>query len=240
MSGHSKWNNIKYKKEKTDVARAKIATKISREIYAAVKNGGADVLANRKLKDLIAKAKMNNIPISNVERVIKKAAGDVNKTRYEEVVYEGYGPCGVAILIETLTNNRNRTVSNLRHYLNKFGGKLADSGCVSFMFEDVGFVRAARKNLTEDEAMNDCLDVEANDYEMFVDYVEFFVNVSDLNDVVKRLQDRKYDILLAEKRKIAKSFSRLASDEDAQKFDSLVQILEDDSDVQNVWTNLGD
>ncbi len=240
MSGHSKWNNIKNKKEKIDIARSRIFTKISREIYAAVKTSGADVSTNRKLKDLIAKAKINNISSSNIERVIKKAAGDVNKSCYEEVVYEGYGPCGVAILIEALTDNRNRTASNLRHYFEKFGGKLAVAGCVSFMFEDVGFVHATRKNLTEDEAMNDCLEVGASDCDVVDGCVEVVVGVSGLDDVVKGLQERNYDILLAETRKITKNFSNLNSDEDVQRFDLLIKTLEGDGDVQSVWTNLQD
>ena len=133
MSGHSKWNNIKRKKEKTDAQRAKIFTKVGRELAVAAKEGGADPTSNSKLRDAIAKAKANNVPNDNIERIIKKAAGG-DGNDYEEITYEGYGPFGVAIIVETLTDNRNRTAGNLRHYFSKYGGNLGSNGCVSFMF----------------------------------------------------------------------------------------------------------
>ena len=138
MSGHSKWNNIKRKKEKTDGARAKIFTKIGREITVCVKEGGGDPNSNSKLRDLIAKAKANNVPNDNIDRVIKKAAGGGDKTSYEANVYEGYGPNGVAVIVETLTDNKNRTAGDIRHYFDKFGGNLGTTGCVSFMFSSKG------------------------------------------------------------------------------------------------------
>src|SRR5512138_3717413 len=135
MSGHSKWNNIKRKKEKTDGAKAKVFTKIGRELAVAVKEGGGpDPNANSKLKDCIAKAKAANVPNDNIERIIKKAAGDGDDTKYENITYEGYGPNGIAVIVETLTDNRNRTAGDVRHYFDKFGGNLGTTGCVSFMF----------------------------------------------------------------------------------------------------------
>ena len=140
MSGHSKWANIKRKKEATDSARAKIFTKIGREMSVVVKEGGPDPNNNAKLRDLIAKAKANNVPNDNIERIIKKAAGDGDKNNYETMIYEGYGPCGVAVIVECLTDNKNRTAGDVRHYFDKFGGNLGTSGCVSFMFSDQGTV----------------------------------------------------------------------------------------------------
>ena len=135
MSGHSKWSTIKRKKEKTDSQRAKIFTKIGREISVAVKEGGPDPAVNGKLRDLISKAKSNNVPNDNIERIIKKASAEGDKNDYETIFYEGYGPCGVAVIVEALTDNRNRTAGDLRHYFDKFGGNLGQNGCVSFMFE---------------------------------------------------------------------------------------------------------
>ena len=150
MSGHSKWNNIKRKKEKTDGARAKIFTKIGRELAVAVKEGGsADPAANSKLKDVIAKAKANNVPNDNIERIIKKAAGEGNSNAYESITYEGYGPAGVAVIVECLTDNRNRTAGDVRHYFDKFGGNLGTTGCVSFMFNEKGVIVLEREGLDD-------------------------------------------------------------------------------------------
>ena len=140
MSGHSKWSTIKRKKEKTDNQRAKIFTKIGREIAVAVREGGPDPASNSKLKDIISKAKANNVPNDNIDRIIKKAAGDGNADNYEEIMYEGYGPSGIAVIVETLTDNRNRTAGDMRHYFDKFGGNMGQSGCVSFMFSKQGVI----------------------------------------------------------------------------------------------------
>ncbi|MBR5428613.1 MAG: YebC/PmpR family DNA-binding transcriptional regulator, partial [Clostridia bacterium] len=153
MSGHSKWSTIKRKKEKTDNARAKVFTKIGREIAVAVRAGGPDPAGNSKLKDVIAKAKAANVPNDNIERIIKKAAGDQNADNYEEIVYEGYGPNGVAVVVETLTDNRNRTAGDLRHYFDKCGGNLGQNGSVMFMFERKGVIVIESEGLSEDEVM---------------------------------------------------------------------------------------
>ena len=166
MSGHSKWNNIKRKKEKTDGARAKIFTKIGRELAVAVKEGGsADPAANSKLKDVIAKAKANNVPNDNIERIIKKAAGEGNSNAYESITYEGYGPAGVAVIVECLTDNRNRTAGDVRHYFDKFGGNLGTTGCVSFMFNEKGVIVLEREGLDEDTVMSDALEAGASDFQ---------------------------------------------------------------------------
>ena len=157
MSGHSKWNNIKRKKEKTDGQKAKIFTKVGREIAVAVRAGGADPNSNSKLRDLIAKAKSLNVPNDNIQRIIKRAEGG-EKDNYEAITYEGYGPCGVAMMVETLTDNRNRTAANLRHYFDKFGGNLGNMGCVSFMFTQKGVIVLDGEGLDEEKVMEDCFD----------------------------------------------------------------------------------
>lgn len=150
MSGHSKWSTIKRKKEKTDNARAKVFTKIGREIAVAVREGGPDPAGNSKLKDCIAKAKACNVPNDNIERIIKKAAGDGNTDNYESIIYEGYGPSGVAVIVETLTDNRNRTAGDMRHYFDKFGGNMGTSGCVSFMFTREGVIIIDKEDVDEE------------------------------------------------------------------------------------------
>ena len=168
MSGHNKWSTIKQKKGKNDAARAKIFTKIGREIIVAVKEGGsADPTVNSKLRDCIAKAKANNVPNDNIERVIKKAAGDSDSSNYEAVTYEGYGPSGVAVIVEALTDNRNRTAGDVRHYFDKYGGNMGQQGCVSFMFERKGVLVIEREDLdkTEDEVMEAALEAGAADFE---------------------------------------------------------------------------
>ena len=160
MSGHSKWNNIKRKKEKADGAKAKVFTKIGRELAVAVKEGGsADPAANSRLRDCIAKAKAANVPNDNIERIIKKAAGEGNANSFEDVTYEGYGPSGVAVIVEALTDNRNRTAADVRHAFDKFGGNLGTTGCVSFMFNKKGVIVVEREGLDDDPVMSDALDV---------------------------------------------------------------------------------
>ena len=165
MSGHSKWSTIKRKKEKTDNARAKVFTKIGREIAVAVKSGGPDPAANSKLKDVIAKAKANNVPNDNIERIIKKAAGEGNADNYEDVVYEGYGPSGIAVIIEALTDNRNRTAADVRHAFDKFGGNMGTTGCVSFMFTRQGVLILEKEDIDEDKRMEDALEAGAAEVE---------------------------------------------------------------------------
>ena len=163
MSGHSKWSTIKRKKEKTDNARAKVFTKIGREIAVAVREGGPDPNGNSKLKDVIAKAKAANVPNDNIDRIIKKAAGDGDTTNYEEIVYEGYGPAGVAVVVEALTDNRNRTAGDVRHYFDKFGGNMGQSGSVMFMFTRQGNIVIEREDVDEDALMEAALEAGATD-----------------------------------------------------------------------------
>ena len=238
MSGHSKWSNIKRKKEKTDGARAKIFTKIGRELAVAVKEGGgADAAVNSKLKDCIAKAKANNVPNDNIERIIKKAAGAGDTDSYEAITYEGYGPSGIAVIVETLTDNRNRTAGDLRHYFDKFGGNLGTPGCVSFMFSKKGVIIIEKNKLDEDKVMEDSLDAGAADFLSEDDVFEIYTEPEDFSSVREVLESKGYEFASAEVEMVPSTYSAVDSEENAIKMQKLLDILEDNDDVQNVWHN---
>lgn len=236
MSGHSKWNNIKRKKEKTDAQKAKIFTKVGRELAVAAKEGGADPSSNFKLRDAIAKAKSNNVPNDNIERIIKKAMGaDANE--YEEITYEGYGPSGVAVIVETLTDNRNRTAGNIRHYFSKYGGNLGSTGCVSFMFKERGIIvidseTADESALEEDVIESGALDM-VNDGDCFIVYTD----KEDYENVYDYLKNKNYSFVSSEIGMVPDNYVTL-SEEDSEKVNVLIDILDEDEDVQNVWHNL--
>ncbi len=237
MSGHSKWNNIKRKKEATDGAKAKVFTKIGREIAVCVKEGGGDPNNNSKLRDLIAKAKSNNVPNDNIDRVIKKAMGDGDKTSYEANVYEGYGPSGVAVIVETLTDNKNRTAGDIRHYFDKFGGNLGTSGCVSFMFSDKGILVIENKGYDEDKVMDDVFDAGASDFSMDDEAIEIEAEPSDVGAVREALEAKGYTVLSAEVEKIPATYTTLTDEDAIRKMGLLLEHLEDNDDVQNVYHN---
>ena len=238
MSGHSKWNNIKRKKEKTDGARAKIFTKIGRELAVAVKEGGsADPAANSKLKDVIAKAKANNVPNDNIERIIKKAAGEGNSNAYESMTYEGYGPAGVAVIVETLTDNRNRTAGDVRHYFDKFGGNLGTTGCVSFMFQQKGVIAIEREGLDEDTVMSDALEAGASDFQADEDVFEISTEPSDFSGVRDDLEAKGYTFVSAEVEMVPDTYTTLSAPDQILKMQKLIDALEDNDDVQQVWHN---
>ncbi|MGN1132850.1 MAG: YebC/PmpR family DNA-binding transcriptional regulator [Oscillospiraceae bacterium] len=237
MSGHSKWANIKRKKEVADSAKAKIFTKIGREMAVAVKEGGPDPNNNSKLRDLIAKAKSNNVPNDNIDRIIKKAAGDGNKNNYENMVYEGYGPSGVAVIVECLTDNKNRTAGDVRHYFDKFGGNLGTSGCVSFMFTDRGTVILENNGADEDKVMEDCFEAGADDFNIDEDIIEIACQPNDVVAVADKLRELGYTVVSAEAEKIPSSYTKLEDEEDIRKMNLLLDTLEDNDDVQNVYHN---
>ena len=238
MSGHSKWSTIKRKKEKTDSARAKVFTKVGREISVAVKEGGADPANNSKLRDLIAKAKSNNVPNDNIERIIKKAAGDGNKNSYEAITYEGYGPGGVAVIVEALTDNRNRTASDLRHYFDKFGGNLGTSGCVSFMFDRKGILVVEDENLDEEKVVEDCLEAGAEDFEFSEQGVVITSSPNEFGLVRESLEKKGYIFALAQIEMVPQTISRLDLEEQKVKMRRLLDALDENDDVQDVWHNL--
>ena len=237
MSGHSKWNNIKRKKEATDAVKGKIFTKIGREITVCVKEGGADPNNNSKLRDLIAKAKANNVPNDNIERVIKKASGDGEKNNYETMIYEGYGPSGVAVIVECLTDNKNRTACEVRHYFDKFGGNLGTSGCVSVMFSKKGFVVLENTGLDEDTVMEDCFEFGGDDLSVNDETVEIECTPENLHALREGLASKGYKIISAEAEEVPATYTTLEDEDDIKKMNLLLEHLEDNDDVQNVYHN---
>lgn len=235
MSGHSKWKNIMHKKEKTDAQRAKIFTKIGKEMAVAVKEGGPDPAVNAKLKDLIAKAKSNNVPNDNIERVIKKASG-ADAVDYETIVYEGYGIGGVAVIVETMTDNRNRTAAEVRHYFDKFGGNMGQSGCVSYLFTDKGIIVVEAKGVDEEKLMEAAIETGADDMSNEGEIFEIYTAPADLYTVKEGLENAGYKIESAEVEKIPSTYTALDG-EQAIKMHRLLDALDDNDDVQNVWHN---
>lgn len=238
MSGHSKWNNIKRKKEKTDAQKGKIFTKIGREIAVAVKSGGPDPEVNRKLKDVIAKAKANNMPNDNITRCIKKAAGGEDDSNYESITYEGYGPSGVAVLVEVLTDNRNRTAGDLRHYFDKFGGNLGTNGSVSWMFDQLGKIIITKADdLDEDTLMMDALDAGADDFEANEEFYEITTSPESFSQVVEALEEKNYAYASAEIEMVPQNYIKLTDPADVTKMERLIEAIEDSDDVQECYHN---
>ena len=237
MSGHSKWNNIKRKKEKTDAAKAKIFTKMGREIAVIVKMGGPNPAENSKLKDAIAKAKAANVPNENIERIIKKAAGEGDTNNYEELVYEGYGPCGVAVVVETLTDNRNRTAGEMRHYFDKCGGNLGQSGSVTFMFERKGIIVIEGEGHDEDAVMEAALEAGADDFNFDGDVFEISTDANSLGTVRDALEEQGYSFISAEVEYVPSTTTVIEDEEAIKNMEKLIDMLEDNDDVQSVWHN---
>ena len=237
MSGHNKWSTIKNKKAKTDAAKGKIFTKIGREIVIAVKTGGsADPNLNSKLKDVIAKAKAANMPNDNIQRSIKKAAGEGESTNYKEVTYEGYAPCGVAVIVEMVTDNLNRTASEIRHIFDKCGGSLGASGCVAWKFERKGIIEIDNsKGMDEDELMMLALDAGAADVEMSEDEAIIYTDPSDFSTVRDNLEAAGCTFLSAERAMVPTTTTELPDEESVQKVTKLLDWLEDYDDTQNVY-----
>lgn len=237
MSGHSKWSTIKRKKEKTDNQRAKVFTKIGREISVAVKAGGPDPAVNSKLKDIIAKAKANNVPNDNIDRIIKKAAGEGGADNYEEIVYEGYGPSGVAVIVETLTDNRNRTAADVRHYFDKYGGNMGQTGCVSFMFNRQGVIAIEKDELDEEKVMEDALEAGAVDFLTDGDVFEIRTEPNDLGGVRDDLEAKGYAFVSAEVEYVPTTYTKLTNEDDVTNMNKMLDMMEDNDDIQNVWHN---
>ncbi|MBM7582316.1 YebC/PmpR family DNA-binding regulatory protein [Caldicoprobacter guelmensis] len=238
MAGHSKWANIKHKKEKTDAQKGKLFTKLGREIAVAVKEGGSNPETNPRLRDAIAKAKAANMPSENIMRTIKKAAGELEAVNYEEVMYEGYGPHGVAIIVEALTDNRNRTASDVRHIFERHGGNLGAAGCVAWMFDRKGLLVIEKNgNINEEELMMQALEAGAEDISDEGEVFEIITAPSDFSEVREQLEKAGYSFVTAEIAMIPQNYVEL-DEEAANKVMNLVEKLEDHDDVQNVFTNL--
>ena len=237
MSGHSKWSTIKRKKEKTDNARAKVFTKIGREIAVVVREGGPDPASNSKLKDVIAKAKANNVPNDNIDRIIKKAAGEQGGANYENIVYEGYGPKGVAVIVEALTDNRNRTAGDVRHYFDKFGGNMGQSGSVSFLFTKQGVILIEAEDIDEEKLMEDALEAGATDFLSDEGVFEIRTDPYDCGAVSEALSAKGYTFLSAEAAYIPSTYVTLTEQEDMQNMNKMLDMFDDNDDIQGVWHN---
>jgi YebC/PmpR family DNA-binding regulatory protein len=240
MAGHSKWSTIKRKKGEKDGARAKIFTKISREILVCVKEtGNADPANNGRLRDLISKAKSNNIPNDNIDRLLKKAAGGSEKNDYENCVYEGYGPNGVAVMVECLTDNRNRTAAEIRCYFDKYGGNMGTTGCVAFMFTLKGIIILDNENngINLDLLMEHILEAGGDDFTAEENTVVVFCPPENAASIGTALTELNYSVLSAEAEQIPSTYTKLTDEEHIKKMSTLLDILEDNDDVQNVWHN---
>ena len=238
MSGHSKWANIKHKKEKTDAAKGKIFTKIGKEITIAVKEGGGDPTNNSKLRDLIQKAKANNVPNDNIERCIKKALGGGGEN-YEEVSYEGYGPAGIAVLVTATTDNRNRTAGNVRSYFSKYHGNMGQTGCVGYLFTDIGEIVINNEDgdIDEDKLMEQALEAGAADFKAEGDVFIITTEPDDVYNIQEDLKAAGYEILSADKTKQSSTSVTLENEDDIKFMNLLIEKLEEDDDVMDVYHN---
>ena len=244
MSGHSKFANIKHKKEKNDAKKGKIFTVIGREIVMAVKAGGPDPANNSKLRDVIAKAKANNMPNDTIDRGIKKAAGADSADSYEKAVYEGYGPNGVAIIVETLTDNKNRTAGNVRNAFTKGNGSIGTQGCVSFMFDQKGQIIIDKEELEDecgemdaDELMMTALDAGAEDFNEEEDSYEVLTAPEDFSDVRLKMEEAGIPMVSAEVTMIPQTYVDLTKEEDIKNIQKTLDLLDEDDDVQDVYHN---
>ena len=238
MSGHSKWHNIQKTKGAQDAKRAAAFTKIAKELIVAVKEGGGitDPANNSRLATVITKAKAANMPNDNIKRTLEKAAGGGSSDNYETITYEGYGPGGVAVIVETMTDNRNRTAGNMRHHFDKFGGNLGTNGCVSWSFDKKGVlvIYNSEEELDEEEVMMDAMEAGADDFEAEDDCFTIYTLPDDFNDVVAKLS--KYTFASAQIEMVPQNYQSL-NPEQAALMEKLIDIMEDDDDVQNVWHN---
>jgi len=240
MSGHSKWHNIQKTKGAADARRSAIFTKIAKEMIVAVKQGGSgDPANNSRLATVVAKAKAANMPNDNIKRTIEKALGSGNGDNYETVTYEGYGPCGVAVIVEALTDNRQRTAPEVRHYFDKYGGNLGAQGCVSWSFEKKGVIVIDNEDeeLEEDTVMMDALEAGAADFEADGPVFELTTEPDSFNDVVAALEAKGYSFVNADIEMVPQNYVVLSGEEDVKNMEKLLSFLEDNEDVQNVWHN---
>ena len=238
MSGHSKWHNIQAKKGKADAQRGAVFTKIGREIAIAVREGGANPESNGKLRDIIAKAKANNMPNDNIQRSIKKASGELSNVVYEEITYEGYAPGGVAVIVDTISDNRNRTASDIRHCFAKYGGNLGTTGSVGFMFDERGVLVVEREpGSNEDDMMMIALDAGAEDVKVEEDVYEILTAPNDFSTVRENLEKQGFTFLSAEVQKIPQNTVEVTDPDTILKIQKMLDLLEENDDVQNVFHN---
>jgi YebC/PmpR family DNA-binding regulatory protein len=237
MSGHSKWANIKHRKGKQDALRGKIFTKMGKEIAIAAKDG-ADLSTNRKLADVVAKAKANNMPKDIITRAIKKGSGEMEGINYEEMTYEGYGPSGIAVIVKTLTENRNRTAAGVRHVFDKYGGGLGTLGCVSFMFDERGLIIVEKTDkVEEEELMMLVLDCGADDFVVQEDSFEIYTAPENFSEVRQKLEDAGIEMVTAEVTMIPQTIVDVTDEEVIKKFTKMLDMFDEDDDVQDVYHN---
>ena len=240
MSGHSKWHNIQRTKGSQDAKRAKIFTKIARELIVAVKEGGSgDPANNSRLASVVAKAKAANMPNDNVKRTIEKALGSGSGDNYESVTYEGYGPCGVAVIVEAMTDNRNRTASEVRHHFDKYGGKMGTTGCVSWSFDRKGVIIIDNEDGTfdEDKVFTDTIEAGADDIVTGESIYEVYTSPDDFTSVNNTLDLAGYSFLSAQIEMIPQNYVKLTEPDDIKNMEKMLELMEDSDDVQNVWHN---
>jgi YebC/PmpR family DNA-binding regulatory protein len=240
MSGHSKWHNIQKTKGAADAKRAQAFTKIAREMIVAVKEGGSgDPINNSRLAAVITKAKAANMPNDNIKRTIEKALGSGNSDNFETIVYEGYGPCGVAIIVEAMTDNRNRTASDVRHYFDKYGGNMGASGCVSWSFDKKGVIviNNEDEDLGEDKVMEDALEAGAADFEPDGDVFQVYTDPDDVTSVSDYLTAHGYELLSAQVEMVPQNYITLTDEGDIKNMQKMLDMFDDNDDVQNVWHN---
>ncbi len=238
MSGHSKWHNIQKTKGAADAKRSQVFTKIAKEMIVAVKTGGSgDPANNSRLATVIAKAKAANMPNDNIKRTIERALGSGNQDAYENVTYEGYGPCGVAVIVEALTDNRNRTAPTVRHLFDKYGGNLGATGCVSWSFDQKGVIVIEKEDLDEDTVMMDALDAGADDFEAQEEVFEITTSPDSFAAVVAALEEKGYAFLSAEVAMVPQNYVKLENEDDIRNMEKMIELLEEDDDVQNVYHN---
>ena len=236
MSGHSKWNNIKRKKEGTDAAKAKIFARIGKEIAIAVRDGGANPDSNNRLRDVIAKAKANNVPNENINRMLQKASG-AGAENLVAMTYEGYGPGGVAVIVETLTDNKNRTAGDVRHHFDKYGGNMGATGCVSWQFSQKGVIIIDGEDLDEDEVMMQAIEAGAEDFTAEDGVFEVYTSPEDFTAVSAALEAAGYTFESAEVEMVPGNYIKLEDEKDIKNMEKMLEMFEDNDDVQNVWHN---
>lgn len=237
MSGHSKWANIKRKKEATDSKKAQVYSRLGKELTVAVKQGGADPSTNARLRDVISKAKANNMPNDNINRCISKASGADNATNYEEITYEGFGPCGVAVIVEAMTDNKNRAAADIRCIFDRSGGSMGQTGSVGYMFNKKSvFLLEKTEEIDEDELMLEVLDLGAEDFNVEEDYIEIIAEPSAFSKIIQYLEANKYSTIEAEV-KMVPTLKKELSNEEIIKFENFLDKLDVNDDVQNVWHN---
>ena len=239
MSGHSKWSTIKRKKGANDAKRGKIFTKLIKEITIAARMGGGDPEGNPRLRSAITVAKGENMPKENIDRAIKKGTGDLDGAVYEEIMYEGYGPGGVAVIVETMTDNRNRTAGSMRHHFDKFGGNLGATGCVSWSFDKKGVLVIDNEDgdYEEDQVMMDAMDCGADDFEAEDDVFTVYTDPDDFNAVADAMTQKGYSFVSAQIEMVPQNYQKLTDPEQISLMEKLLDIMDDDDDVQNVWHN---